>query len=49
VDELVVEIREVELFSGGSEVAFLVEIALEMAVDRGHQGISSNVELSFVN
>lgn len=48
VHHFVLDVVQVEQDRGGPDVAFVVEVAFEHAVDRGHQHIATNVELPFV-
>ena len=48
VDELVVELFERELLAGGADVAVLVPIGLDVALDAGEKHEHADVELAFV-
>jgi len=45
---LVLDVVEVEEDGGGPDVALVVEVALQHAVDRGDQHVAADVELALV-
>ena len=45
---LVLDVVEVEDDRGGPDVALVVEVAFEHAVDRGDQHVAADVELALV-
>lgn len=48
MDELVVEILHVELFSSGANVAILIPISFLIAVDAGHADVRADIEFAFL-
>lgn len=48
MDVLVAELLQVELLAGSAQVAILVEVSLDVAIDRGHQHEAADVEFASI-
>ena len=49
VDVFDVKVVQVKSLGGGAQVAVIVEVTLQDAIDRSHHAESSNVKLSSIN